>query len=228
MGVVLDCCTMPSHDLGRQEHFQTMFHAMRTTLLGHGVHTVITACPSCHAIFKAYGGELRIVSLYETLVEAGPRASRTVSGVVAVHDPCTARFEPSMQEAVRELARGRGFSIEEMPASRERAVCCGEGGAVRFVNSELAARWRTVRREQAQGRRVLCYCAGCTNYLGSQVLTTHVLDLIMEPEAAMAGKTKVSRTPWTYINRMLLKKRLKQWIPDAILFERPDSSTLYR
>lgn len=228
MGIVLDCCTKPSHDLGREEHFHAIFHAMRHTLLVHGVHTVITACPGCHAIFKAYGGELKVTSVYEILTEIQPLAGQRVSGVVTVHDPCTCRFETSVQSAVRSLARGRGLDIEEMAASREMTVCCGEGGAVHFLNTELAGKWRTKRREQAGDRRVLCYCAGCAGFLGSQVSTTHILDLIMEPQAAMAGKAKVSRAPWTYLNRILLKKRLKQWMPDAFVYERPDSSTIHR
>lgn len=227
VGVVLDCCSKPSHDLGRQEYFHIMFHAMRNTLLAHGVHTIITACPGCHAILKTYGGELKVTSVYETLTEIGSPVSQRVSGILTVHDPCTARFETSVQEAVRVLARGRGLTIQEMPASREKTVCCGEGGAVHFLNAELAGRWRARRREQAEDRRVLCYCAGCTSFLGSEVSTTHILDLIMEPAAAMAGKVRVSRAPWTYLNRVRLKKRLKQWMPDAILHERPDNSTLH-
>ncbi len=37
MGIVLDCCTKPSHDLGREDHFRLMFHQMRDALLARGV-----------------------------------------------------------------------------------------------------------------------------------------------------------------------------------------------
>ncbi len=95
------------------------------------------------------------------------------------------------------------------------------------MNVEPTGRWRVRRREQAEDRRALGYCAGCKGFPGSQVFATHMIDFIMEPEAAVGGIAGVSQAPWTYLNRIFLKKRLKQWMPDGIFHEMPDSSTLY-
>jgi ferredoxin len=37
LGIVLDCCTKPSHDLGRENHFHAMFQEMKEYLVEHGV-----------------------------------------------------------------------------------------------------------------------------------------------------------------------------------------------
>ena len=41
LGIVLDCCTKPSHDLGREKHFHAMFSEMKEYLLQHGIKNVL-------------------------------------------------------------------------------------------------------------------------------------------------------------------------------------------
>jgi len=48
------------------------------------------------------------------------------------------------------------------------------------------------------------------NLLAKKADTFHVLDLFFDPERTMAGKAKISKAPFTYLNRLKLKKRLKQ------------------
>ena len=55
LGVVLDCCHKPSHDLGRQQSFLTWFEDMRDWLIRHGVRHIIVACPNCYKVFHGYG-----------------------------------------------------------------------------------------------------------------------------------------------------------------------------
>ncbi len=108
LGIVLDCCSMPSHDLGREQVFHAMFGEMRTYLLGHGVRTVLVACPNCHKIFREYGEGLSVRTIYELLAEHGPTQTEKVSGTVTVHDPCAVRFEDSIHDSVRKLIAGTG------------------------------------------------------------------------------------------------------------------------
>jgi hypothetical protein len=37
LGIVLDCCAKPSHDLSRVEYFNAMFQEMKEYLIDHGV-----------------------------------------------------------------------------------------------------------------------------------------------------------------------------------------------
>ncbi|MEW6003245.1 MAG: VTT domain-containing protein [Nitrospirota bacterium] len=220
LGIVLDCCLKPSHDLGREVYFHAMFDEMRDFLVKHGIQTVLVACPNCFKVFKNYGKGLTVKTVYEILADNGLPETGQVSETVSIHDPCVARFEEKTFSAIRDIAIRKGLSILEMPHHKERALCCGEGGAVGCISEELPKKWSGLRKEEARGRKILTYCAGCANALGSVVPTSHILDLIFEPEAALTGKVKVSRTPFTYLNRLKLKKRFRQTVDAKMMRER--------
>ena len=224
LGIVLDCCSKPSHDLGREDFFQAAFGEMKAYLLENGVRNVLVACPNCYRVFKNHGGELSVETVYEALADNNFPFSRKVSGSVTIHDPCSVRFEEPIHKAVRILAQRTGLSVEEMPHHGPKTLCCGEGGSVGFLSPDLAKNWRSLRKEESQGRRIITYCAGCANALGKVAPASHVLDLLFEPEAALAGKVKVSRAPVTYWNRMRLKSWFKKNVDAAVTRERPYSA----
>jgi Fe-S oxidoreductase len=89
VGIVLDCCTKPSHDLGRSEHFNKMFGEMHGYLLSQGIQTVVTACPNCTKVFRQYGHGLRVKTVYDIL--PSPASADYLIGNgrdITVHDPC--------------------------------------------------------------------------------------------------------------------------------------------
>ncbi|BBA70946.1 rhodanese-like domain-containing protein [Geobacter sulfurreducens] len=219
LGMVLDCCTKPSHDLGRSRHFTAMFGEMKAYLLAQGVKTVQVACPNCHEVFSRYAPELEVVTVYEVLARAGIRFKQT-EGAVTVHDPCVSRDNAGVHAAVRTLLGAAGLRVREMPHHGVRTLCCGEGGAVRCTAPRLAGAWTSLRAAEAGGSTTITYCAGCASYLGPHTPTSHVADLLFEPEAALAGRVKVASGPRTYLNRLLLKRRLRRSLPVASSRER--------
>jgi hypothetical protein len=78
-----------------------------------------------------------------------------------------------------------------------------------------------MRRDEAGGRTTLTYCAGCANYLNPLIPTYHLLDLVFEPRATMAGKIRVSRSPFTYLKRLKLKRYFRNNLDAAVSRERP-------
>jgi Fe-S oxidoreductase/uncharacterized membrane protein YdjX (TVP38/TMEM64 family) len=220
LGIVLDCCTKPSHDLGRDDYFTAMFAEMRDFLVNHGILNVIVACPYCYKIFSTYGGKLSVKMVYEFLDQDDLPTDKKLSATITVHDPCAVRYESSIHAAVRDLCTRQGLSCDEMPHHKEKTLCCGEGGSVGFVSPELAKKWAALRKGETNDNRIITYCAGCANFLGVVTPTSHVLDLLFQPEATLAGKAKVSKAPWTYLNRLRLKKRLKNAVDAAITRER--------
>lgn len=224
LGIVLDCCMKISHDLGRQDHFTAMFQEMKTFLVENGIYHVIVACPNCHRIFKDYGEELDVKTVYEVVAENSLSEVERVSGTVTIHDPCAVRFEDSAHSAVRRLVVSRGLMIEEMPHHRENTLCCGEGGFVGSIAPDVAERWRAVTKAEANGRRIITYCAGCTNLLNRVTPASHVLDILFEPQATLKGAAKVSGPPMTYLNRLRLKSRFKKTMDGAVTRERTFSA----
>jgi Fe-S oxidoreductase len=210
LGLVLDCCMRPSHDLGRQMLFENVFEEMLHYLKGAGVERVWTACPSCLGIFRKYGEGLDTSTVYEYLSQTPLSASGMLNGTVTIHDPCVTRGDGDLHEAVRDLVRRAGLTLFETPHQKEKTVCCGEGGAVHFVAPDLADQWATVRQREAKGTRVVTYCAGCVAQLRATMPTFHVLDCLFDLASVLAGRAKPARSPWTYLNRLWLKSRLKR------------------
>lgn len=217
LGVVLDCCTKPSHDLGRMDYFGAMFGEMREYLVEHGIRSVIVACPNCYRVFKEYGAPLTVTSVYEVFAE-GEAVQEAVQAAqtITIHDPCAVRYDREIHDAVRNLVARQGFTIKEMPHYGAQTICCGEGGSAGFVAPELAGSWAETRREEAAGRRVITYCAGCAQRLNRVTPTSHLIDLLLEPDATMLGRAKVARPPFTYLNRLRLKSRFKRKLVDGI------------
>jgi uncharacterized membrane protein YdjX (TVP38/TMEM64 family)/Fe-S oxidoreductase len=220
LGIVLDCCTKPSHDLGRDDYFTAMFAEMREFLVNHGIRNVIVACPNCYKIFSRYGRDLAVKTIYELLAQGDLPTAKKFAATISVHDPCAVRYEGAIQAAVRDLCTRQGLSLQEMPHHQEKTLCCGEGGSVGFVTPELAKKWAVLRKRETNGNRIITYCAGCANFLSAATPTSHVLDLLVQPEATLAGKAKVAKAPFTYWHRLKLKKRLKTTGDAAITRER--------
>lgn len=224
LGIVLDCCTKPSHDLGREAYFHSMFGEMRTFLVNSGIKKVFAACPNCYNIFKYYGGDLTVKTVYEFISGNGFPTNIDINNTVTIHDPCSLRFEEPIQSAVRNIVTRQGIAINEMVHSGKKTLCCGEGGSVGFVSPEISKKWGGLRKQEANGTRTITYCGGCTSQLEKKIPTTHILDLLFEPESAMSGKVKASKAPMTYVNRLRLKDHFKKAISSTLSRERTFTS----
>jgi uncharacterized membrane protein YdjX (TVP38/TMEM64 family) len=220
MGIVLDCCTKPSHDLGRQEYFLAMFGEMKRYLVAQGIRRVVVACPNCYTVFREYAPELTTVSVYEVLTEDEKIPPFELVGTVTVHDPCSIREATPVQDAVRKLAARTGVAVAEMSHGRSRALCCGEGGGAAALAPHFAVAWTEACVTEAAGRPVMTSCAGCANSLGAHTKTVHILDLLLDPKFALSGKAPVSRAPITYLNRFLLKRHFCNSLPVKVSRER--------
>jgi uncharacterized membrane protein YdjX (TVP38/TMEM64 family)/Fe-S oxidoreductase len=217
LGLVLDCCAKPSHDLGRTDRFQNLFSKMHDCLADQGIRTVLTACPSCTKIFRQYGQGLRVRTVYETLHEHGCGSASQEAGIAAgVHDPCALRGDLVTQQAVRGLLSGMGHSLVEMNHRHQQTLCCGEGGTVGAVNPKFAGAWVESCGWAAGGKTMITYCAGCTATLNRAFPTIHIADLLYRPAAALQGKLTIARAPLTYWNRLRLKQRMKKEIPGRV------------
>jgi glutamate synthase (NADPH/NADH) small chain len=139
---------------------------------------------------------------------SGSRSERSCpSGTFALHDPCTTRYEPAMQQSVRRILTRLGNGVEELDLSRDKTECCGFGGLMSFSNPSLA-RDVAKRRSLRSDTDYVTYCATCRNALastGKRIL--HILDLLFgsKPDPAGLGPLGLSER---HENRYRLKQRL--------------------
>jgi len=219
MGIVFDCCLKPSHSLGREEYVSAMFSEMNGWLVAQGVEEVLVACPNCQVMFDRLGEGLKVRTVWERLAEAG-LSLEAVTGTVTVHDPCVIRHSAAVHRAVRTLLVQQGLTVAEMPHCGRSTLCCGKGGGVDMLSPQLAASWGELRKREADGRRIITYCAGCVQSLGGHTPTSHLVDLLFAPQQTLSGRKKGAKTPVTYLHRLLLKRSFKRKEGYAVSRER--------
>lgn len=219
IGIVLDCCGKISRDLGRETFFRAMFEEMTGWLLLQGVKEVLVVCPNCYSIFSEYGTGLKVRMVYEALpdhIVAGTAAEKNF----IIHDPCGVRFHAAAHAAVRRLVGKTGAIPGKMEHEKERTFCCGNGAGVNVLAPELADKWKERTWKETGELPLVTYCCACAGRLSGKAPAVHALDFIAEPDAALAGKTRVSGPPFTYLNRLRLKNYFKKAGKAAAMRER--------
>ncbi len=202
-GLILDCCGKISHDLGLVDKFQNIFSKLMRRLKTAGIKRILTSCPGCSKILKKYSEGFEIVSIYELLGATSSISFPEASGkVVAIHDPCTARFDSVQQQAVRRLLASSGFTIQELPSSMRTTRCCGQGG---MVEATVPG---TVRRESEQiasgvaGKTLVTSCGACCDTLSEVTATIHLADIL-------TGKIDFESKPVSSFRRWINRLKLR-------------------
>lgn len=184
VGVWLACCAAPAQWAGREDLFAEARGELRRRWQILGEPTLITACASCHLLFGQAPDSLPVISLWEVLAEHAPLpepSAQPERPKVAVHDPCTTRHAPHIQNAVRQLLTRSKISFTELKTSRGFTECCGFGGLMENANPDLAR--ETLHRRAGQSTQdYLAYCAMCRDALASvDKRCLHLLDLLFPP-----------------------------------------------
>jgi len=221
IGIVLDCCSKPSHDLGRDNTFRSLFSELRSWLLDAGVEEVLTGCPGCQQLFEQYGAGLKVRSIYEALLESRNLIPRyDLPTPVKLHDPCTARFATATRQAVRELAKLMGIEVQEMPHHGATTLCCGKGGAAHHYAPSIAGTWLERLKGEVGFKTVTTYCASCQDRFHKTFKTSHLLDFLIHPEQAAKGDIKPPIPTLFHINRLRLKHYFRRHLETSRQRER--------
>ncbi len=210
VGLMLRCCGAPADWAGREASLSQVLNSFRAEWEGMGSPQLILACSSCYAIFKRRLPEARLISLWEIFDQYGLPQTDTApgTGVVAIHDPCTSRHEPQVQESVRNIVRTLGLEIAELPLSRDKTECCGFGGLMYFANRDLADKV-VERRIGETNADLLTYCAVCCDHFRSGGKPTwRLLDLIFNEGALSGPQMKAPDYSQRRENRVRLKNSL--------------------
>jgi Fe-S oxidoreductase len=229
IALMLGCCGAPAHWAGRQAQFSELLSGWEDTWQELGRPRPVVACATCLKVFKDHMSSVEPVSLWEVIDDIGIPRDRLYrpDGSLAIHDPCTSRDTPGVQEAVRRLVDRLDVTIEELDLGRERTECCGFGGLMENANPDLAKKV-TETRSRRSDSDYLTYCAMCRDALaGVGKRTVHLLDL-MFPDADVVDPAVRPRTGWSRRreNRQQLKSDLLRelWNETADDAGRPDEA----
>lgn len=206
--LLLACCGAPAAWAGREEQHAAVAADIRSKWEKLGRPATVLACPTCRQMLRRAIPEMECVSVYELMAPWG--APKTAEpNTVAIFDPCSSRREPDMQESVRALLRGAGLSVEELPASRGEALCCGYGGTPAGASRGY---FDTVvqKRVSQSALPYACYCANCRDsFAGAGKEAYHVFDLLF---GLSNGDRKAPDVSGRRENRRTLRRRLLQEI----------------
>jgi glutamate synthase (NADPH/NADH) small chain len=176
VGLLLGCCGAPALWAGKDALFGETTAGLRSAWDALGRPRLITACSSCFRTLHEHAPEIPVETLWAHLDPSRLRAA-TPGAPLAIHDPCSTRAFPEVEDAARGVLRAVGVEVEELN-ERGLSTCCGFGGLMQFANPELADRV-VERRSQESGRDYITYCAMCRDRFAHQgKRAAHILDLL--------------------------------------------------
>ena len=174
-GVVLGCCGAPAIWAGDLDRQAENLAKLRKAWEGMGKPVIVTACATCTDLLKKQLPEAQFVSLYEKLNAMNAPTAALPFDSAAVFDPCAARHDGPVREAVAALAEKAGCKTEPLP---ERDNCCGYGGHIRLANPSLYSEITEHRAAESE-KPYIVYCANCLEVFRSRGKTAaHVLDAV--------------------------------------------------
>jgi len=185
---------------GNEVLFQQLARALIETLNALGVRRIVTCDPHAFNTLKneypAFGGHYEVVhhtQLIARLMTEGRVAVSPAFERVIYHEPCYLARHNGEYEAPRAiLARLTSDTPLEFELRRNKAMCCGAGGARMWMDENIGRRINIARVEQALPQQPLVIATACpycatmmldgTKALGrnEEVATRDIAELVAE------------------------------------------------
>lgn len=208
LGIALGCCGGPSELIGKINYANQITEQLEQDIKRFDASEIIVACPHCYKRLSERLIDIKPVSLYKVLSETGTEFPEKRNSTYSIHDPCSARNQPEIQNAVRSLISKAGYTIDEHTHTRDNTYCCGMGGMVFLANAEVGAAKaeRTIRESPHD---LVTYCATCRDtFSGQGKKCVHLLDLLFNKNLAEQG-VKAPNAPEVAAKNL---KILSQWV----------------
>lgn len=179
LGTEESCTGDPAKRAGNEFLFQMQAMMNIQVLNGYEITRIVTACPHCYNTFKneypALGGIYEVLHHTQFLVQMFQQGRLKVEGgtfkgrKITFHDPCYLGRANGEYEAPRKLLLSLDADLVEMDANRERAMCCGAGGAQMFKEAESGEKEVNIERTgqalQIQPKIIAAACPFCNTML---------------------------------------------------------------
>lgn len=172
---------------GNEFLFQMMAVSNIATLNTYNIKTIVTTCPHCFNILKneypRLGGVYRVLhhtQFIKQLIEKGLlniNSTHFKGQKITFHDPCYLGRGNNEYNTPRELLKMLGFELVEMKRHKNKALCCGAGGAQFFKEAEKGLKEINTERTQealnTQANTIATGCPYCTLMITDGVKLLH-------------------------------------------------------
>jgi Fe-S oxidoreductase len=212
-GVLMYCCGAPVELLGMESAFETARQQMLRMIESVGAEELVAACPDCAHLLKEAVPEVKTTTVWEKLAGKWHPPREREGAVISIHDSCKARHMPDLHDAVRHILQDGGSEIQDIDYKGELARCCGFGGMIYPVDSELSQSI-SKRRGDESDKPMITYCAGCRMALaGCGKESIHILDFLLSSDWEKATRKKPPGSLGRYANRLRAKWAFKRLRP---------------
>ena len=172
LGTEESCTGDPAKRAGNEFLFQMQALTNIETLNSYNIKKIVTACPHCFNTIKneypGLGGSYDVVhhtQLLDDLISNGKIKILNDSfkgKKITFHDPCYLGRANKEYKAPRNLIHSVKADLKEMKSCKEKALCCGAGGAQMFKESEKGNQEINIKRtEEAINTEAKIIAAGC-------------------------------------------------------------------
>ena len=158
LGEEEQCTGDAARRAGNEYLFETMAKANIDTIGQYKFQLILTQCPHCFNTllneYPQFGADYQVMhhtQYIEALIaEENIQVRREDTGTVTVHDACYLGRYHDEYDAPRAVAVATGKTLIEMERSRDRAMCCGGGGARVWMEDDGEVRVNRNRLKQIQ------------------------------------------------------------------------------
>ena len=169
------CCGHPQITMGRPDLAKAQMEKNLAAIERSGAKTVVFACPGCLDTFREeiprhLGKRLPFEALHLTEYLADSSKLETLplrkqTRIVTYHDPCSLGRGLGIFDAPRRvIAAVPSSRLVEMPRTKERSYCCGNGGFARYDHEPMSVETELSRLAEAsacEADAVISACPAC-------------------------------------------------------------------
>ena len=172
LGTEESCTGDPAKRAGNEFLFQMQAVSNIEVLNSYNIKKIVTTCPHCFNTMKneypSLGGSYDVIhhtQLLDQLIKDGRiKVEKDLykGKKITFHDPCYLGRANKEYTAPRSLINSVKADLKEMKSCKEKALCCGAGGAQMFKESEQGNQEINIKRtKQAINTNAKIIAAGC-------------------------------------------------------------------
>ena len=172
LGTEESCTGDPAKRAGNEFLFQMQAVSNIEVLNSYNIKKIVTTCPHCFNTIKneypGLGGSYDVIhhtQLLDQLIKDGRiKVEKDLykGKKITFHDPCYLGRANKEYTAPRSLINSVKADLKEMKSCKEKALCCGAGGAQMFKESEQGNQEINIKRtKQAINTNAKIIAAGC-------------------------------------------------------------------